>query len=99
MSNPQFTPPNMQELSTKSRARYQEIEAEILPNNEGKYVAIVPETGEYEIGETREEAVEKIRAKHKDKIVFVRRIGTVEKYQQHLSPLFSNGVGADAHIF
>ena len=99
MSEPQITPPNIQELSAKSRARYQEIESGILPDNEGKFIAIDPETGEYEIGETREEAVDKIRAKHGNKLVFVRKVGTVEKFQQHLSSLFNGGVGVDARIF
>lgn len=99
MSDSQFTPTNLRELSEKSRVRYQELEPEIIADNEGKFVAILPETGDYEIGDTREQAVEKIRSKHGDKIVFVRRIGAIEKYQQHLSPLFNSGVGADAHIF
>ncbi|HUD05674.1 MAG TPA: hypothetical protein VMR18_01990 [Candidatus Saccharimonadales bacterium] len=99
MNEPPLTPPNIQELSTKSRARYQEIESQILPDNEGKFVAIEPETGEYEIGDTRETAVDKIRSKHGNKLVFVRKIGTVEKFQQHLSPLFNSEVGADARIF
>ena len=99
MSEPKFTPPNLQELSIRSNERYKEIESTIMPVNEGRFIAIDPETGEYEIGDTREEAVQKIRTKHGDKIVFVRRIGTVEKYQRHMSPLYNSGVTADARIF
>jgi hypothetical protein len=99
MTDGQLTPPNLQELSSKAQARYKEIEPQILPSNEGKFIAILPETGEYEIGDTREEAVDSLRAKHGDKLVFARRIGAIEKYQQHLSPLFKSGVGADARIF
>jgi hypothetical protein len=79
--------PNMQELSQKAEGIYQKILPEINKMI-GKYVAIELESEEYFVGETREDAVANARQKFSNnKLLFVRRIGTIEKISTHVCPI------------
>lgn len=84
------TPPNIQELSKKAEEIYNALSEELKSQNEGKYIAIEIDSGEYFIGETREEAVLKAKKEHPQKVVFIRRVGNIEKISLHSSSIFIN---------
>ena len=87
-------PPNIQELQKKALEIYSSLSSQYLKDNNGKYIAIDPDSGEYFIGETREAAVALAHAKYPGKVAFVRRIGIVEKASRNLSSvLVKNNYG------
>lgn len=92
--------PNLQNLSIKAEEIYTKIQSE-LENLDGKYVAIELNSGNYFIGDTREDAVNKARKKvSSDKILFVRRIGSIEKISSHIcSPSLINHESSYACLF
>jgi len=77
-------PQNIQDISQKAEEIYTRIKGEMEPSSNGKHIAIEPESGEYFVGETMDEAVSKLREKYPDKIFFVRRIGELDKISRHL---------------
>lgn len=93
MSTPNLPtlPPNIQELSKKAGDIYNSLSEEFKKLNNGKYIAIEVRTGDHFIGETREEAVSQAHKKHPGILIFVRRVGTIEKISLHSSQLFNNG--------
>ena len=84
MSNQQSTPSFSHDIA-KSQEIYKTLGDDFVKENNGKYISIDPTSGEHFVGETREEAVEKANEKFKDKIVFTRRIGNLEKISAHSS--------------
>lgn len=80
------TPVNLQENIAKAQKIYADLGEEFIKTNNGKFIAIEVESGEYFVGETREEAVKLSNQKYKNRLVFTRRIGNLEKIASH-SPL------------
>lgn len=90
MPNPQenspSTPPtNVQEIINKGREIYDTLKEQLEPANNGKHIVIEVDSGEYFIGDTRDEAFLKAKAKFPDKVMFIRRIGQIEKISRHFS--------------
>lgn len=83
-------PPNIQELSKKAEEIYSSLSEELKKQNNGKYIAIETDSKDHFIGETRENAVSQAHKKYPGKLIFVRRVGTIEKISSHSSQLFSN---------
>lgn len=81
-------PPNIQELSKKGEEIYNFLADKLKIDNDGKYIAIVTESKDYFIGETKDEAVSKAEKKYPEKLVFVRRIGNIEKVSSFSSSQF-----------
>ena len=81
------TPPSIQDLSKKANAIYNALDSEFIENNKGKYIALDIDSGEHFVAETRDESVKEAHKKHPGKIIFVRRIGTLEKVSRHFSSL------------
>ena len=81
-------PPDTQLVIRKGQEIYDQKKSELEPANNGKYVIIEVNSGDYFIGDTREEAVAAARVKYPSVILFVRRIGTIEKVARH-SPYYS----------
>lgn len=74
---------NVQEIIRKGNEIYDKLKAELEPTHNGKYVIIEIDSGEYFVGDTRDEATIKAKQKFPDKIMFIRRIGQVEKISRH----------------
>jgi len=69
-----------EEITNKGEEIYKEKLQKILePAEKGKYVAIEVESGQYFVGETKEEAIDKAQKVFPNKVFFVRRIGELEK--------------------
>lgn len=95
--SPQFLP-NLNDLSQKAQNIYGSLPEEYRKENEGKYIAIELDNGEHFLGETKEEAVEKAKQKYPTKIVFVRRIGEIEKISYHSSLQFAETGFSNARL-
>ena len=72
-------PQNIQDLSKKAEEIYNSLPEKLKTDNNGKYISIENESGDYFVGETKDEAVDKASRKYPNKVVFVRRIGNIEK--------------------
>ena len=83
MSNNVTSSINIQSILTKAQQQYETLRSELEPRQNGKYIAIEGDSGSYFIGETREEAVNKAKQKYPHIVVFVRRIGALEKVSRH----------------
>jgi len=68
-------PVNIQLLSEEGKRIYGELKETLDAEHKGKYLAIEVESGDYFLGETIEEAGEKARKQHPDKIFYLVRIG------------------------
>lgn len=79
-------PLNFTDNLAKAQKIYESLGEDFIKENNGKFIAVNPNTSEYFVGETREEAVKKANQKNKNIVVFTRRIGTIEKVALH-SPL------------
>lgn len=77
------TSPDTQDIIKRGHETYESKKAELEPENNGKYITIEVNSGDYFIGNTREEAVSAARIKHPKVILYVRRIGVLEKVARH----------------
>lgn len=82
-------PPNIQDLSKKANDIYNTLDANFIEKHRGNYIAIDIDSGEHFVAESRDEAVKEAHKKHPGKLIFVRRIGTLEKVSRHFSSLSS----------
>lgn len=73
----------MQENLKNGEARYEELKADLELSKKGQYIAIDADSGDYEVGVSREQAVESINKKHPGKVPFSRRIGMVDSVSRH----------------
>jgi hypothetical protein len=83
----------MNEELQKGEAKYEELNKRLNlePAQNGKYIAIDLASGTYEIGYSREEAVDKIVKIVPGCIPYTRKIGMVESVSQHyLGPKGNN---------
>lgn len=62
-----------------------QLQAELEPQHKGRFVAIEPESGEYFLGNTFDEAVKSARTKHPHRLSHTLRIG-------HLAAFHIGGV-------
>lgn len=86
---PTINTPNTQEVIKKGQEIYESKKTELeLPANIGKYVVVEVNSGDYFIGNTREEAVAAARVKYPNDILFARRIGVIDKVARH-SPRYA----------
>ncbi len=76
---------NIQELIKRANEIYEEKKSELEPASNGKYVAIEVDASRYFVGETRDEAVLKAKQEFPGSVVFVRRVGEVEKASRRVS--------------
>lgn len=74
--------PNISSLSKIAESIYDDIPDVIKEENSGRFIAIELHSKEYFIGESKDEAVQHARKKYPDELMFIRRIGSVEKIQK-----------------
>lgn len=78
-------PPNIKELVNKAREIYHTLKPTLEPTNNGKYVVIEVSSGKHFIGDTKDEAMVETRKEFPHTLVFVRRIGELEKASHQFS--------------
>lgn len=83
-------PPNARELANKAREIYIFLKPQLEPSNNGKYVVIEVNSGKHFIGDTKDEAMEKARKEFPGILLFVRRIGELEKNSHYSLTSFSS---------
>ncbi len=76
-------PPNVQDVIDRGKKIYEARKDDLEPANNGKYVAIEVNTQEFFVGETRDDAVVKARDRFPKAVLFIKRIGGVEKVARH----------------
>ena len=65
-----------QELARRGRAYYDQfLRAKLEPEHKGKFLALEVETGDYELGDSHLEALDKAEAKHPNSVFCILRIG------------------------
>lgn len=79
------TSPTIKELAHKARELYAKLRNELEPANNGKYIVIEVDSEKYFIGDTKDEAMAKARKEFPGIVLFVRRIGELEKVSHHSS--------------
>lgn len=62
-------------FAEKGEAIFRSIEEKLKPEHGGKIVAIEIESGDYFLGRTGSEAVEKAKEKYPNKIFYLARVG------------------------
>ncbi|GEM_PF-1585104 len=77
-------PANVSEIIRKGNEIYETLKEGFERDNSGKYIVIEVDSGKYFIGETRDEAVVTAKKSFPNIIMFVRRIGHIEKASRHL---------------
>ena len=91
MSNPQenlplnSSSPSVQDIIKKGAEIYDTLKGELEAVSGGEYIVIEVDTKEHFIGDTRDEAILKAKIKFPDKVMFVRKIGQIEKISRHFS--------------
>lgn len=71
----QKTPRSTEDLDRLGWSRYREIRDELEPQHFGEYVMIEVESGDYFLGETPDEALERAEAEHPDRAFCLIRVG------------------------
>lgn len=81
------TPPatNIQEIINKGNEIYNGLKNVLEPIHTGKYVVIEIKSGRYFLGGTRDEAIANARKEFPSQIMFIKRVGQVEKSSRHFS--------------
>lgn len=82
-------PPDVQDLVNKAKEIYNSLKGELEPAQNGRYIVIEVESHRHFIGDTKDEAMEMARREFPHILLFVRRIGEVEKISHHLSSFSS----------
>lgn len=77
--------PNVKELVEKAKEIYDSHKEKLETSHSGKYVVIEVNSGEYFVGTTKDEAMAKARKEFPKILLFVRRIGELEKVSHHVS--------------
>ncbi len=63
------------EFVEKAKAIYEQLKPQLLPHYKGWFIAIDPETGDYELGKTTMEARQKLQERHPNKVFYLMRVG------------------------
>ena len=90
MNSPSPGVPNFPSDVTKAQKIYQSLGNDFIVKNEGRFISVEPESGDYFIGDSREEAVNQANEKLGNILVFTRRIGSLEKIAVHSALQFSS---------
>lgn len=77
--------PNIKELVDRANEIYLTLKPQLEPTNNGKYVVIEVNSGRHFVGDTKDEAMVVARREFPGIILFVRRIGGLEKVSRHSS--------------
>ncbi len=80
---PQDTP--IKELVEKAKGIYSSHKEELEASNSGEYVVIEVKSGKYFVAPTKDEAMAEARKEFPGILLFVRRIGELEKVSRHIS--------------
>jgi hypothetical protein len=70
---------NPKEFARKGEAVYERLKEQIEREHYGKFIAIEPESGDYEIADRAIDATLRLKARHPDKLLYGRRIGFLDK--------------------
>jgi hypothetical protein len=70
---------NPKELAAKGEAVYERMREQLEKEHYGKFIAIEPESGDYEIADRAIDAFLRLKERHPDKLLFGRRIGFLDK--------------------
>lgn len=81
---PQNTP-NVKGLVEKAKEIYNSHKIELESSHGGEYVVIEVKSEKYFVGATKDEAMAKARKEFPKILLFVRRIGELEKMSHHSS--------------
>lgn len=81
---------NIQGLISRASQIYDDHKLELEQTHKSKYVAIEADSGQYFIGETRDEAVAVAKKVFPNALMFTRRIGSIEKASRHNSYISSH---------
>lgn len=68
---------NFRKFSDKAEAIYAKIRGELEPKHWGEILIIEPDSGDYFLGKTPEEAEKIFYEKHPDELYFILRVGTL----------------------
>lgn len=64
------------ELARRGREYYDRmLRAKLEPEHNGKFLALEVETGDYELGDTQIEALDRAEAKHPESVFYILRVG------------------------
>ena len=77
--------PNVKELVEKAKEIYNSHKDELEDSDSGKYVVIEVNSRRYFVAPTKDEAMAQARREFPNILLFVRRIGELEKVSHHLS--------------
>lgn len=78
-------PANIAEIIKRGNDIYEKFRTILEKAHNGKYVVIEVESEKYFVGETRDEATLNAKKEFPDVVMFIRRIGQVEKASRHIS--------------
>lgn len=79
----------MQEMIKRARKIYDDLKSALEAEYLGKYLAIEIKSGQYFIGDTREEATKEANKVFPKAIIFIRKIGSIDKVARDYSfPIF-----------
>lgn len=79
---PRLVPTNInksRELIHKGKAIYEQLKEQLEKEHWSKYVAIEPESGDYEVAKRAIDATMQLKERHPDKLLYRRRIGFLDK--------------------
>lgn len=79
--------PNVRELVDKAKEIYNSLRGSLEPRENGKYIVIEVNSSKYFIGDTKDETMIQARKEFPKVILFIRRIGELEKVSHHFSSL------------
>ncbi|MFQ6057842.1 MAG: hypothetical protein ACE5MB_03045 [Anaerolineae bacterium] len=66
---------NINEFTAKAKRAYERVREELELTHWGDFIVIEPESGDYFLGKTMDEAEEKARAKYPEGLFYFARIG------------------------
>lgn len=91
LPTPPKPPANIQEIIDKGNKIYTGLKNVLEPSQNGKYVVIEVNSGKHFVGNTTDEATALAKKEFPNQIMFIRRIGQVEKssrYSLNLNPFY-----------
>jgi len=75
--------PNINQLSDLAAEIYSNIPKDEIEAHQGQFIAIELDSKEHFFGDTKDDAVASAKSAHAGKIVFIRRVGNIEKIQTY----------------
>ena len=84
MSHPSYS---SDEIAQRGQALYDQVRPTVEPDNQGKFLVLDIETGEYELDVNDIAAVKRAKAKHPDAALYIVRVGFPAAYRLGRQPL------------